>query len=227
MTTQIRFPPVEMADADGLLMLGGSLTTGWLLAAYRRGIFPWPFDDDDTAPVAWWSPDPRAVFEPERFRISRRLRSTLRSGKFQITVNADFAGVVAGCAAPRRNSEGTWITKSLAQGFLRLHELGYAHSVEAWFAGRLVGGVYGVAMGAYFSAESMFHRTTDASKVALAHLMQRLGERGYTLVDIQQRTSHTTGLGATEIRRHVFLQRLKHALAQDVTFVDAPPAAHV
>lgn len=217
-SAHVRFPPVETADEDGLLLVGGKLTLPWILQAYRRGIFPWPFDEDDLAPVAWWSPDPRAVMEYDGFHISRRLRDTIRSGRYHVRINADFAGVMDGCAAPRELGDGTWITPSMKKTFRQLHNMGLAHSVETWHDGQLVGGVYGLALGSYFSAESMFYRRRDASKVALVALMERLRERGFTLVDIQQWTPHTGRMGATEIPRRQFLRRLRSALKSQATF---------
>jgi leucyl/phenylalanyl-tRNA--protein transferase len=150
------FPSAERADPDGLLALGGRLTPEWLLDAYRHGIFPWPLDED--APVAWWSPDPRAIIELDGLHVSRRLRRTLRSGKFQVTCDEDFAGVIGGCAgAPGRVGQ-TWITRAMIAAYTRMFELGHVHSVEAWHEGRLAGGVYGVSIGGLFAAESKFYR---------------------------------------------------------------------
>jgi leucyl/phenylalanyl-tRNA--protein transferase len=181
------------------------------LAGYCRGIFAWPCDDDDSAPVPWWSPDPRAIIELDDFHVSRRLRQTIASGKFAVTRDRDFAGVLNGCAHRRAEDGISWLTPSLQRAMLQLHAAGYAHSVECWLEGHLVGGVYGVALGGYFSAESMFFRERDASKVALAGLVDHLRKRGYALLDIQVATEHTLRLGATEISRRRFLQRLAAA----------------
>jgi len=211
------FPPLEEADQNGLVMLGGDLSPDWLLEAYRRGIFPWPiFGDDD--PMTWWSPDPRGVIELDGLHVSRSLRRTLRSGRFRVTCNSAFAAVVEGCAEPRASGRETWITSNLKRAYLRLHHLGFAHSVEAWRDGRLAGGVYGVALGGLFAAESMFHRERDASKVALAHLVSHLRASGFQLLDIQERNEHTARLGAIEIPRWRYLERLAEAVAAPAQF---------
>lgn len=210
------FPSPDSADADGLVALGGRLTTEWLIDAYRHGIFPWPLAEDL---LAWWSPDPRGVLELEGFRVSHRLGRTCRSGRFELTVDRAFDQVVAACATSQDRTWATWITPSLRGAYLRLHEQGLAHSVEAWREGRLVGGVYGVALGGFFAGESMFYRERDASKVALAHLVERLKARGFSLFDVQQVNPHTQRLGAVEIRRTDYLQRLRRALESDATFV--------
>jgi leucyl/phenylalanyl-tRNA--protein transferase len=211
------FPPIETADPDGLLGIGGQLTPDWLLDAYRRGIFPWPITGG-TEMLAWWSLDPRAIIPLDRFHLPRRLRSTLHSGRFAVTCNRDFHGVITGCATARGRVGHTWLTPEMIDGYQRLHELGHAHSVEAWFEGGLAGGVYGVAIGGSFSAESMFHRVRDASKVALAHLVAHLRACGFTLMDIQQLTPHTKQFGAIEIPRDEFLARLSDAIVLPVTF---------
>jgi leucyl/phenylalanyl-tRNA--protein transferase len=204
----------EFADDEGLVAVGGDLRPETLLTAYGRGIFPWYSEE---LPLLWWSPDPRAVFELDRFRGSRRLRRTMRSGKFTVTVNRDFAGVIRGCAV--RPDEGTWITPDMIEAYETLHRLGYAHSVEAWCGDVLAGGVYGVALGAFFAGESMFHAVTDGSKVALAALVERLRERGFALFDTQFVTDHTKRLGAVEIPRDEYLARLRQAIHRPVTFV--------
>lgn len=213
------FPPADQAAPDGLLAFGGCLDPEWLLDAYAHGIFPWPSSDEE--PVFWWSPDPRAVIELDGLHLSRRLRRTLRSGRFSVTCNRDFQGVIRGCASGPGRREGTWITPRMMTAYTHLHERGHAHSVEVWRNDQLVGGVYGVATGGAFAAESMFHRETDASKVALAHLVAHLSARGYTLLDIQQWTPHTGRMGAVEIPREAFLARLAKAKGQPVTFGDA------
>jgi len=199
-------------------MLGGQLNAAWLMAAYPRGIFPWPLDEAPHMPVAWWSPDPRAVIEFDNFHVSRRLQRTIRSGRFEVTIDRNFTGVIAGCAEPRGDGGGAWLTEPLQRAFLDLHRLGYAHSVEAWREHQLAGGVYGLSINGYFSAESMFYRERDASKVALAHLVERLRERRFELLDVQVLTDHTQRMGATEIPRHVFLQRLERALNAPARF---------
>jgi leucyl/phenylalanyl-tRNA--protein transferase len=163
-----------LADTHGLVAVGGDLRPERLLLAYRRGIFPW-YDEAD--PICWWSPDPRAIFELDALYLSRRLQRTIRSGRFQVTVNRDFDAVIAGCAD--RPGDGTWLTPAMIAAYTSLHERGHAHSVEVWHQGRLAGGLYGVALGGFFAGESMFTRVRDASKVALAFLMDRLKARGF------------------------------------------------
>lgn len=211
------FPPAEMADIDGLLALGGRLTPEWLLDAYRHGIFPWPQSDIDE-PMLWWSPDPRAIIEFDQFHIPRRLLRTTRSGKFEITCNRDFCGVIRGCAVARGRVGATWLTPRMIRAYIRLHELGHAHSVEAWYDDRLAGGTYGVAIGGFFAAESMFYRVPDASKVALVRLVRHLGARGFSLLDIQQLTENSARFGAVAIPRQRYLQRLAEAEMLPVSF---------
>lgn len=218
-----QFPPAWKAGADGLLAVGGQLSSDWLLAAYRQGIFPWPIIEGDTEILAWYTPDPRAILELDRFHVSRRLHRRLRSDEFQVSFNTNFAAVVAGCAEPRDSEPFTWITPDLTAAYQRLHELGHAHSVEVWQQGQLVGGVYGVAMGGFFSGESMFHRRRDASKVGLACLVQRLRQRRFTLFDVQQSSRHLSSLGATEIPRREFLLRLEKSVDLPVSFPDTSP----
>jgi leucyl/phenylalanyl-tRNA---protein transferase len=203
----------DFADETGLIAIGGDLRPERLLQAYRCGVFPWY---DEHEPICWWSPDPRAIFELDGLHISRRLRRTLRSGRFTVTVDRDFAGVIRGCAEGRE--EGTWITPEMMRAYEELHTLGYAHSIEAWQEGELAGGVYGVAIGGFFAGESMFARQRDASKVALAHLVERLRQRGFQLFDTQFLTEHTARLGAVEIPRSEYLARLRKALAVAATF---------
>jgi len=213
------FPPADQADADGLLALGGRLTPEWLLDAYQHGIFPWPHADLDD-PMLWWSPDPRAIIEFDRFRVPRRLLRTWRSGRFQVTCDRDFSGVIRGCATVSDRVGATWLTPRMIRAYIRLHQLGHAHSVEAWSEGQLAGGTYGVAIGGLFAAESMFYRVPDASKVALVALVTHLRARGYQLLDIQQSTPHTARFGATEIPRSGYLARLASALREPVSFGD-------
>jgi leucyl/phenylalanyl-tRNA--protein transferase len=168
--------------------------------------------------LAWWSPDPRAVIEFDRFHVSRRLRRTCRSGKFEVTRDLDFASVIRGCAmAPGRINQ-TWLTPEMIEAYVRLHELGYAHSIEVWFQRELAGGVYGVSIGGLFAAESKFYRVRDASKVALVHLVEHLRNCGFTLLDIQQLTPHTAWLGAVAIPRIEYLGRASKAIELPVTF---------
>ena len=205
-STNSSFDP-ESADDSGLVAVGGDLRPERLLEAYRRGIFPWY---DESYPVCWWSPDPRAVIEPAGLHVSRRLARTIRSGRFAVTINRDFAGVIRGCAD--RPTEGTWIVPDMIDAYERLHQLGVARSVEVWRGGELAGGLYGVALGGFFAGESMFHRVRDASKVALAHLVARLRVGGYTLLDTQFLTAHLASLGAVEIDRQAYMARLAAAL---------------
>lgn len=202
------FPPVETAlrDPDGLLALGGDLSPERLLTAYRNGIFPWYSEDQ---PILWWSPDPRMVLRPDALKISRSLRKSLRKGVFRVTLDTDFAAVMAACAEPRADGLGTWITHDMFRAYLRLHELGYAHSVEAWQDDRLVGGLYGVALGRVFFGESMFARATDASKVAFVHLVEQLRDWGFVLIDCQVYTGHLASLGATPLPRPEFVAWLR------------------
>jgi leucyl/phenylalanyl-tRNA--protein transferase len=220
-----RFPPVEHAQADGLLLVGGHLTVPWLLAAYRRGIFPWPVVDWGYEILAWFSPDPRAIIDMEALHVPRRLRRRLRRGEFEVTFDQDFAAVVAGCAAPRPKGGGTWITPRLAAAYRRLHQAGHAHSVEVWQAHELAGGLYGVALGGFFAGESMFHRRSDASKVAIIALVEHLRRRGFVLFDVQQWSRHLARLGAVQIPRREYLTRLRAALALPASFDDRPPPA--
>jgi len=214
-----RFPPAELADTDGLLALGGRLTPNWLLDAYRHGIFPWPQAEIDE-PMLWWSPDPRAILEFDRFHVPRRLAQTIRSRKFDVTCDRDFAGVIHGCATVNGRVGATWLTPKMIRAYLRLFELGHAHSVEARLDGRLAGGTYGVAIGGLFAAESMFFRVSDASKVALVHLVEHLRARGYRLLDVQQATPATAQFGVIEIPRRQYLERLAKALVLPVRFGD-------
>lgn len=208
------FPPPESASRDGLLAVGGNLTPEWLLDAYRHGIFPWPTNNI----LAWWSPDPRAIIEVDELRVSRRLARTVAGDRFSVTCDRDFAAVIRGCATAQSRDRATWLTRPLQLAYERLHRLGNAHSIEVWRDGRLAGGVYGVALGAMFAAESMFYFERDASKVALVRLVAHLNARGYELLDIQQLTPHTARLGAREIPRDVYLARLRGALEKRASF---------
>ena len=201
------FPPVELAlrEPDGLLAVGGDLSPQRLLRAYRQGIFPWY---NAGQPILWWSPDPRLVLFPGALEISRSLRKTLRRGTFQITLDTDFEAVITACAAPRVDAQGTWITPDVAAAYTRLHALGHAHSVEVWRQGRLVGGLYGVALGRVFFGESMFTRASDASKVGFVHLVRQLQRWGFELIDCQVYTGHLARLGATLVSRTAFNAQL-------------------
>jgi leucyl/phenylalanyl-tRNA--protein transferase len=209
-----RLPPASQAleDPNGLLAAHGDLAPDTLLAAYRAGIFPWYAAGQ---PILWWSPDPRAVFFPARLHVSRSLARTLRRESFEVGIDRDFAGVIDGCASPRGDEDGTWITPEMRAAYLRLHQLGHAHSVECRHAGRLVGGLYGVAIGRVFFGESMFSRMTDASKVALATLCGWLTDWGYELFDCQVGNPHLSSLGAVALPRPVFTDMLATLCAQE------------
>ena len=214
------FPPPELADSEGVVGFGGKLSPDWLLDAYSHGIFPWPVFDE-TEILVWFSPDPRAIFELSTVRPPRRLISTLRSGRFEVTCDRDFAAVIHGCAAARRDGGGTWITPTLKEAFCRMHQLGHAHSIEVWHEGELAGGTYGIAIGALFAAESMFYRVSNASKVALFCLINHLRARGFELFDIQQLTPNTKSLGALEIPRYEYLKRVKSAVQKPISWGDS------
>jgi leucyl/phenylalanyl-tRNA--protein transferase len=207
------FPDVSLAERepDGLLAVGGDLSVPRLLSAYRRGIFPW-FSAGD--PILWWSPDPRTILDPCRVRISRSLRKILRRGRFQVSMDHDFDAVIRACAAPRPGSDGTWLLPEMVAAYQRLHLQGYAHSVEVWDGGTLAGGLYGVALGRVFFGESMFTRATDASKVALVHLCNRLSTWEFALIDCQVLTAHLLRMGAEEIPRATFVRLLDHWCSQ-------------
>ncbi|WP_291992976.1 leucyl/phenylalanyl-tRNA--protein transferase [Candidatus Accumulibacter sp. ACC003] len=203
-----RFPALDSAllEPNGLLCAGGDLSPQRLLDAYQHGIFPWYSDGE---PILWWSPDPRMVLDPAEFRISRSLRRCLRAGRWQVTLDRDFPAVVRACAeVPRAGQDGTWIVGDIQRAYWQLAQLGFAHSVETWLDGRLVGGLYGLAIGRMFYGESMFSRVSDASKVAAAHLARFLEGEGYGMIDCQMSTPHLASLGAREIPRAVFIDRL-------------------
>jgi leucyl/phenylalanyl-tRNA--protein transferase len=210
------FPSPSRAAPDGLVAIGGELTVEWLLDAYRHGIFPWPVFAED--PMLWWSPDPRAILPLEGLHVSHRLQRRMRSGELTFTRNQDFASVIRGCATGPGREEGTWLTPEMIDVYCELHRQGHAHSVECWQQDKLVGGIYGVAVGGLFAAESMFYRVRDASKAALVHLVEHLKGRGYRLLDVQQWTEHTGRLGVVEIRRAEYLRRLREVVDLPITF---------
>lgn len=221
------FPPADQAPPQGLVALGGDLQVGRLLAAYRAGIFPW-----SAAPITWWSPDPRAIFEYQSLHVSRSLRRTLRRQIFHITRNQCFEQVIRACASVPREGDSTWISPALIEAYVALHHAGWAHSLEVWKGDQLAGGIYGVAIGGFFAGESMFHHVSDASKVAVVRLLEHLQAQGFTLIDTQMLTETTRALGAFEIPRHTYLQRLRDAIQLPVTFEtrttpfrDPPPAS--
>lgn len=207
------FPPLELAlhEPNGLLCAGGDLSPQRLLNAYQHGIFPWYASGE---PILWWSPDPRMVLDPADFRISRSLRRRLRAGRYQVKLDSDFPAVIRACAeAPREGQDGTWISREMQHAYWQLAQLGFAHSVETWSDGQLVGGLYGMAIGRMFYGESMFALTTDASKIAAAHLARFLESEGYGMIDCQMKTAHLASLGAREIPRADFMDRLRALVA--------------
>jgi len=207
---RFEFPDPLRAEPEGLLAEGGDLEPSTLIAAYRRGIFPWPYDGHE---LLWWSPDPRAIVPLDGLHVSRSLARLLRRLRFRVTLNAAFADVIAGCA----DRDETWITPRLRAAYVRLHALGWAHSVEVWGPeGALAGGLYGVAVGGLFSAESMFHRVRDASKVALVALVEHARRVGLTLLDVQVPSAHLTSLGAVTLPRRDYLARVAQAVTRPV-----------
>lgn len=214
------FPPPHLAEPEGLLAIGGDLSAERLLAAYRHGVFPWY---ETGGPILWWSPDPRLVLFPSELRVSRRLRRTIRSDRFEICRNTAFAQVIRACAeTPRNHEDGTWITTEMQEAYIRLHKLGHAHCMEAWRDGVLVGGVYGVLVGRCFCGESMFHTETDASKAALVALVERLEAEGVALIDCQVKSEHLLRLGAREIPRDEFLMHLSRGLQDELQAAPRP-----
>jgi leucyl/phenylalanyl-tRNA---protein transferase len=210
---RLRFPDPRTADGEGLVAIGGDLSAPRLRLAYGRGIFPWTVN-----PITWWSPDPRAVFELEQFHIPHSLAKFIRKQPFEITRDRAFRHVMQACAAPAIGRQESWITPQFIEAYTHLHESGDAHSVECWRDGELVGGIYGVSFGGFFAGESMFHRATNASKVALCHLVGHLRSRGFALFDIQMITPATRQLGAVEIPREEYLRRLEAAVQMNCAF---------
>lgn len=210
LTDALLFPDPAYAEPDGLLAVGGDLSAERLLLAYRLGIFPWY---SNGTPILWWSPNPRMVLLPADLRISNSLRRVLRKGRFRVTTDRAFTSVIRECGNVRREKgQDTWLTPEMIEAYCRLHQLGFAHSVETWREDRLVGGLYGIAIGRVYFGESMFTRETDASKVALVKLVQYLQPRGFELIDCQVATRHLQRFGAREIPRQGFLDRLHSAL---------------
>ncbi len=206
----LAFPPPELAEPDGLLAIGGDLSPRRLLKAYRLGIFPWYAPG---TPILWWSPDPRLVLFPDELKISHSLRRVLKKGHFHVTFDKTFRAVIEACALVRvRKGEETWLVPEMIEAYDRLHRMGTAHSVETWLDGKLVGGLYGVAMGRVFFGESMFSLVSDASKVALVHLVERLKAFDFAFIDCQVTTGHLKRMGAREIPRSEFLQALQQAV---------------
>jgi len=210
LTDELIFPPPHLAADNGLLAVGGDLSPERLLLAYRMGIFPW-FSDGD--PILWWSPAPRLILEPNWLRISKRLQRTIRKGAFRVTLDTAFSQVITSCAqVPRRHEQSTWITTEIIMAYNRLHELGFAHSVECWHENRLAGGLYGIGLGGIFFGESMFSTISDSSKVALAYLAKQLAEWDFNFIDCQIKNDHLLRLGAREISRQEFQKRLADSI---------------
>lgn len=200
---RIWFPDPRKARRDGLVAVGGDLSVERLITAYRAGIFPWTVD-----PVTWWSPDPRGVFDLENIHVPRSLRTVLNRNQFEVTFDRAFEQVILTCSEVPRGDQQTWITQEFVDSYCAFHRAGYAHSIEVWQGGELVGGLYGVAIGGFFAGESMFHRVSNASKVALVRLQERLRDQGFRLFDTQMVTAATSIMGAGEIRRSEYLKRL-------------------
>jgi len=206
---RIRFN-LKNSSPLGIVAVNGNLSPGVLLSAYRQGVFPW-YDDD--SPVLWWSPDPRFVLDPEKIHISKSMRKFIRNSQFSFSVDQDFPSVIHACAgASRKDQVGTWIVPEMERAYIRLHTLGYAHSVEVWHRGKLVGGLYGVSLGNAYFGESMFSMESNASKSAFILLVLALQEKGFTMIDCQVHTPHLESLGADEIPRENFLEKLKASL---------------
>ena len=203
---ELIFPDPELAEDDGLLGVGGDLSPERLLLAYANGIFPW-FSKGE--PIMWWSPDPRCVLRPEKLKVSASLRQALKKGNYEVRFDTCFAEVIRQCsAAKRKGQRGTWITKEMQEAYVKLHELGFAHSTEVFMNGELAGGLYGISMGGTYSGESMFHLKPEASKIALFHLVERLKEWKFPLIDCQVTNQHLLSLGAEEMPRKEFLTQL-------------------
>ena len=198
---------LNIGSLNGFVALGGDLSLPRLLLAYRTGVFPWSVD-----PITWWSPDPRGILELDQFHVSASLGKVLKRGLFRITRDTAFREVMEACAAPALDRPGSWITPEFVKAYTAAHMAGYAHSVECWLGEELVGGVYGMQVGGLFAGESMFHRASNASKVALFHLVTHLRRQGFVLFDIQMVTPHTQRLGARSVPRAEYLQRLSHAV---------------
>ncbi len=209
---ELAFPDPSYAEEEGILALGGDLSVDRLVLAYANGIFPWYIEG---SPILWWSPDPRMLLFPERFKVSKSLKQLVRSDKYTFTYDKDFDSVIRKCARiPRKGQKGTWITQAMLQAYSNLHEAGFAHSVETWYGNELVGGLYGVSLGKAFFGESMFYDMRDASKFALYHLVKLLRKWNFELIDAQQDTEHLRSLGAISIPRNEFLDKLETAVTK-------------
>jgi len=210
LSDKISFPPPYLASKEGLLAVGGDLSQKRLLLAYRTGIFPW-FSDDE--PILWWSPDPRLVLYPEEVRVSKTLKKIIKKKMFHVTMDSAFVQVINQCAKIRlQNNQGTWVVKEMIDAYCKLHESGFAHSVEAWYQGELAGGLYGVSLGRCFFGESMFTRVSNASNVVLVKLVEHLNALSFDMIDCQLTTEHLLRFGAREIPRVSFLKQLEESL---------------
>lgn len=210
LSSELVFPPPHLAIEEGLLAVGGDLSIERLLLAYGRGIFPWYSQDE---PILWWSPDPRLVLNPTQLKVSRRLRRILRQNRFQVTLDRAFEQVIHACASVSRNfQDGTWITDEMMTAYIDLHASGFAHSVETWQNGQIVGGLYGISLGGSFFGESMFHRVSNASNVALVSLAGLLAQWDFDMIDCQVATDHLLRMGAMEMPRSRFLDQLNASL---------------
>ncbi|MCP4137286.1 MAG: leucyl/phenylalanyl-tRNA--protein transferase [bacterium] len=212
LSDEILFPPVELANESGVLAVGGDLSPERLFEAYTHGIFPW-FSDGD--PIIWWAPDPRFVLFPNEIKISKSMKQVLNRNIFKITCDQDFEFVIRECRKPRKNQDGTWITDDMLEAYVQLHNIGLAHSVEAWQDGEIVGGLYGISIGSCFFGESMFARVSNASKAAFIAITRKLRELNFTLIDCQVHTDHLKSLGAREIPREEFMELLAEGFMND------------
>ncbi|MBN1525661.1 MAG: leucyl/phenylalanyl-tRNA--protein transferase [Spirochaetales bacterium] len=203
------FPPVELSTKDGILAMGGDLSTGRLLEAYKRGIFPWYSEPE---PILWWSPDPRCILFPHEAVVSESMKKLFNKQIFSFTADTCFREVMVSCSKPRRTGPGTWITPAILESYCRLHDMGFAHSIEVWHNTSLVGGLYGVSLGSIFVGESMFHIQANASKAAFIILCKRLSELGFMVIDCQVHSPHLASMGAWELPRKNYLDLLKQCL---------------
>lgn len=212
----IEFPDPDEADESGLLAIGGDLSIERLKLAYSKGIFPWY---EEGMPILWWTPDPRMVLFPNKMIISHSLKQSIKKNQFTVTIDHAFEKVISNCAkTPRKDEEGTWITRDMKNAYVKLHEAGFAHSAEAWLDGKLVGGLYGVALGKVFFGESMFHKETNASKVALYYLVEKLNKWGFQIIDAQVYTNHLESLGGELIPRGQYMRILEESrIIEDIT----------
>jgi leucyl/phenylalanyl-tRNA---protein transferase len=210
LSSRLEFPSPHLAESNGLLCIGGDLSTERLLLAYSNGIFPW-FSDDE--PILWWSPDPRLVLYPQRIKISKSLKKKLNKKDFHVTMDHAFKDVISACANIRiQNSEETWLVNEMIHAYIKLHDEGFAHSIECWLGDKLAGGLYGISLGGCFFGESMFTFVSDASKIALAALSEHLVKQGFDLIDCQVTTNHLLNMGGIEISREKFLSQLRKSL---------------